>query len=82
MIVVGVLFFFAIGFVKLYQHRTERDAFVTTVAVLATTTVFVSSVTFAHFEGISDDLSFPCRHCFSVHDCGSKYRSPQVLGIT
>jgi hypothetical protein len=38
-VVVGVLFFFAFGFVKLYQHRTERDAFVTTVAVLAITTV-------------------------------------------
>ena len=41
-IVVAVLFFFAVGFVKLYQHRTERDVFVTTVAILAITTVLVS----------------------------------------
>jgi hypothetical protein len=36
---VAVLFFFAIGFANLYQHRTEKDGFVTTVTVLAITTV-------------------------------------------
>jgi hypothetical protein len=39
LIAVVVLFFFAIGFAKLYQHRTEKDGFVTTVTVLAITTV-------------------------------------------
>ena len=34
-----ILFFFAVGFAKLYQHRTEKDGFVTTVTVLAITSV-------------------------------------------
>lgn len=41
-IVVGVLLFFSIGFVKLFQHRTDKDAFVTTVAVLAISTVLAT----------------------------------------
>ena len=48
LIAVVVLFFFAIGFAKLYQHRTEKDGFVTTVTVLAITTVAPSDPVWRH----------------------------------
>jgi hypothetical protein len=80
-IVVGVLFFFALGFVKLYQHRTEKDAFVTTIAVLAITTVPLS-VAKELTIGISDDMFVSCRYCVSFEDCRSKYWTEEIMGVT
>jgi hypothetical protein len=83
-VVVAVLFLFAIGFVKLYQHRMERDAFVTTVAVLAITTVHISPLGLHGWGlmiGVGDDMFVSGGYCACVDDGGSESWITETMGV-
>lgn len=66
---------------KLYQHRTERDAFVTTVSVLAITTVILGGKG-GLMVGARDNLSVSGGHCASVVDGGSKCWITETVGVS
>ena len=81
-----MLFLFAIGFVKLYQHRTERDAFVTTVAVLAITTVRTRTFFGCHFVwglmiGVGDDMFVSSGYSTCFYDGGSECWITETVGV-
>ena len=78
---IAVLFLFAIGFVKLYQHRTERDAFVTTVAVLAITTVRYTLSRCQLMIGVGDDMFVSGGYCACVDDGGSESWVTETMGV-
>lgn len=65
---------------KLYQHRTERDAFVTTVAVLAITTVLCTLAAWAD-EGVGDDMFVSGGYCACVDDGRSEYGVTETVGV-
>ena len=84
-VVVAVLFLFAIGFVKLYQHRTESDAFVKPVAVLAITTVHIARlwvcVGGGLMIGVGDDMFVSGGYCACVDDGGSESWVTETMGV-